>query len=175
MCAQTCAHVADAAGDDGLIDGVDVIVVALAGSPTRWLDRWSETVDTHRATFVVDESVDWIAGYPQERLQSASPTDTDVQVDAVASPGNLTDIGVTLTTLLEDHAERDRPTVLCFQSVTVLLQYSSLDEVYRFLHTLVGHVDGFGATSHFHLHADAHEEETVATLRPVFDRVRSDP
>jgi hypothetical protein len=54
------------------------------------------------------------------------------------------------------------------------LQYSATDEVFQFLHTLDSHLDRFDATGHFHLHADAHDSETVATLRPLFDRVRDD-
>ena len=65
-------------------------------------------------------------------------------------------------------------TLLCFQSLTVLLQYAPLDEVYQFLHTLETHVKRTDAAAHFHLHVDAHDEEAVDTLRPVFDRVRRD-
>jgi hypothetical protein len=151
-----------------------LIVVALAGSPVRWLDGWESATDADidRATFVVDEATSWRAGDAHDRLDAEASPVTDVCVRTVASPGNLTDLGVTLTEALE--AESADPTLLCFQSLTVLLQYSPSDDVYRFLHTLVTHVDRADVTAHFHLHADAHEAETVATLRPLFDRVRRD-
>lgn len=153
--------------------GADVLVVAFAGSPAQWLDEWRTVVDAPpRATFVVHEAASWLAGDPQDRITDAAPADTTVRTELADSPGNLTDLGVTLTESLEKHAERDPRTILCFQSLTVLLQYSPLDEVYQFLHTLVGHLDRFDASGHFHLHEGAHEAEAIASLRPVFDRIR---
>ncbi|WP_449271828.1 DUF7504 family protein [Haloplanus rallus] len=151
-----------------------VVVVALAGSPVRWLDDWEAMPDTDidRATFVVDDATSWVAGDPRDRLDAAASPDTDVRVRTLASPGNLTDVGVTLTEVLE--RQPAGPTLLCFQSLTVLLQYAPLDEVYQFLHTLETHVERTDTAAHFHLHEGAHDEEAVDTLRPVFDRVHGD-
>jgi hypothetical protein len=154
-------------------EGADVLVVAFAGSPARWLADWRAVADDPpRATFVVHDAASWLAGDPRDRIETAASPDTTVKAELVDSPGNLTDLGVTLLEALEAHAAHDPRTTLCFQSLTVLLQYAPLDEVYQFLHTLVGHLDGFDATGHFHLHERAHEAETIDTLRPVFDRVR---
>lgn len=151
----------------------DVLVVALAGSPARWLDDWrAVATDPPRATFVVQDAASWLAGTPYDRIETVASAETTVRTELVDSPGNLTDLGVTLMEALEAHAANDQRTVLCFQSLTVLLQYAPLDEVCQFLHTLVGHVDRFGATGHFYLHEHAHETATIDTLRPVFDRVR---
>ncbi|AZH24637.1 DUF7504 family protein [Haloplanus aerogenes] len=154
-------------------NGADVLVVAFAGSPARWLDGWQAAVGAPpRATFVVNDAALWIAGDPRERIESVAAPDTAVRTELVDSPGNLTDLGVTLTEALEAHAARDRRTVLCLQSLTVLLQYSPLEQVCQFLHTLVGHLKQFDATGHFHLHEHAHDEEAVATLRSMFDRIQ---
>jgi len=156
-------------------NGVAVLVVAFAGSPARWLDGWRAVVgDPPRATFVVNDAAAWSAGDPRDRIESVATHDTAVRTEFVDSPGNLTDLGVTLTEALEAHAARDRRTVLCLQSLTVLLQYAPFDEVYQFLHTLVGHLERFDITGHFHLHEHAHDEEAIASLRSVVDRVRGD-
>jgi hypothetical protein len=164
-------------------DDPNVVVVALAGSPATWLDQWARLVDgddaDSRATFVVEEAMDWIAGHPRDRLERVAPPETDVDVETVDSAGNLTDLGVTLVDELESHRTYDAPTALCFQSLTVLLQWSETDAVFRFLHTLMGHLDdaasdGPDATAHFHIHEPAHEDDTVDRLRPLFDRVRHD-
>jgi hypothetical protein len=151
----------------------DLVVVALAGSPIRWLDRWHDAtgVAPTRTTFVVVDDTVWIAGNPRDRLTDAAPSDTDVDVALIDSAGNLTDFGITLTEVLDRYRDTDRPVSLCFQSLTVLLQYADDDVVYRFLHTLTTHLRTLGVVGHFHLHADAHTEETVARLRPLFDRV----
>lgn len=153
---------------------VNVLVVSFAGSPAKWLDDWQTVVDDPGwATFVMNDAASWLAGDPRERVETAA-ADTTVRTRLVDSPGNLTDLGVTLTEALEANAQRTPRTTLCFQSLTVLLQYAPLDDVYQFLHTLIGHLDRFDTTGHFHLHADAHDAETVAALRPLFDRVRDD-
>jgi len=155
--------------------GAELIVVAFAGSPARWLDGWRTAVgDPPRATFVVADADTWLAGHPEDRIEAVAAADTDVRSEFVDSPGNLTALGVTLLDALESHAGRDPPTALCVQSLTVLLQYSTVDEVSKFLQTLVGHLDRFGATGHFYLHEYAHDEATVDGLRPLFDRVRRD-
>lgn len=155
--------------------GTDLLVVAFAGSPVRWFEGWRTAVDDpERATFVVTDAEAWLAGHPRDRIETAATTDTTVRTELVDSPGNLTDLGVTLTERLMAADEHDPRTVLCCQSLNVLLQYSTLDEVYQFLHTLLGHLERFDATAHFHLHENAHDDETVATLRSLFDRVRRD-
>jgi len=151
------------------------LVVAFEASPARWLDAWRTAVDDpSRATFLVDDAAAWLAGHPKDRIESMAAPDTAVRTTVVDSPGNLTDLGVALLDSLEAHDAADARTTLCCQSLTVLLQYSTTEEVFQFLHTLDGHLDRFDATGHFHLHADAHDAETVATLRPLFDRVHDD-
>jgi hypothetical protein len=155
--------------------GCDLLVVDFAGSPRRWLDDWRTTIgDPPRATFVLSDAAAWAAGHPRDQLESVAAPATTVRTEFVGSPGNLTDLGVTVLERLETCDERDPRTVLCCQSLSVLLQYSASQEVYQFLHTLVGHLEQFDATAHFHLHENAHEETTVAELRPLFDRIRRD-
>ncbi|AXG09512.1 DUF7504 family protein [Haloplanus rubicundus] len=165
--AAQCARVAPG--------GSDLLVVAFEGSPARWLDGWRTAVgDPDRATFVVADAAEWLAGAPRARIDSAAAPDTTVSTSLVDSPGNLTDLGVTLLDALESHDAADARTTFCCQSLTVLLQYSTTDEMYQFLHVLIRHLERFDAVGHFHLHERAHDAETVATLRRPFDRVRSD-
>lgn len=171
---QQCVH----ATPHSPADDPDVVVVALAGSPAAWLRQLdAATADGSRVTFVVQEAADWSAGYPRDRIERAAPPGTDVSVETVTSVGNLTDLGVTLVEKLDTHRAYDSPTALCLQSLTVLLQWAKEDAVYRFLHTLLGHLDDAdgSATAHFHLHEHAHDDDTVDQLRPLFDRVRRDP
>jgi hypothetical protein len=165
--ATECARVAPT--------GSDLLVVALEGSPARWLDGWRTAVDDpDRATFVVADAAEWLAGAPRSRIESAATPDTTIRTALVDSPGNLTDLGVTLLDALESHDAADTRTTFCCQSLTVLLQYSTTDEVYQFLHVLIRHLERFDAIGHFHLHERAHDAETIATLRRPFDRVRRD-
>jgi hypothetical protein len=91
-------------------------------------------------------------------------------VAQVADPGDLQRLGLTIS----DHLaglDTDERTTLCFHSLSALLQYVDLRRGYRFLHTLIGRLDSVEASSHYHLDPEAHDEQTVATLRPLFDAV----
>jgi hypothetical protein len=167
---EQCAHVTPAS------EPATLVVVAFEGSPARWLGRWETAVGERpdRVTFVLAEDVlSWSGGDAGRRIRRAAPPATDVDVRGVSSPGNLTGLGVTLTEVLDDHASGAEP-VVCVQSVTVLLQYSPVAEVYQFLHTLVAQIARNEGTAHVHLHDPAHAEEIVKTLAPLFDRIRDD-
>lgn len=91
-------------------------------------------------------------------------------VEAVENPSDLTGLGITVGQFLEAWGT-DTPTSLCFDSVTALLQYVEFQTAYRFLHVLTGRVSTAGAVGHFHIDPGAHDDQTVATLRTLFDAV----
>jgi KaiC/GvpD/RAD55 family RecA-like ATPase len=89
----------------------------------------------------------------------------------VASPGDLTGIGMSTSRALSAVTETgDRPRVLV-DSLSTLLQYSSSERVYRFLHVFNGRVAAVGGVSIQVVHADAHAARTVGTLAHLFDVV----
>lgn len=93
--------------------GSDLLAVALEGSPARWLDSWRTAVgDPDRATLVVADAAEWLAGVPRSRIESGAVPDTTVRTPFVDSPGNLTDLGVTLLDALESHDAADIRTTL---------------------------------------------------------------
>jgi hypothetical protein len=61
--------------------------------------------------------------------------------------------------------------VLWFDSVTDLLQYTDLETVFRFLHLTTKRIADVEATGYYHLTADVHDDQTIATLAPLFETV----
>lgn len=112
-------------------------------------------------TAVVDASVADVAG--------DDDGDGDTAVRRVSGPENLTRLGVAVTETLAGLDGR-RP-VLCFDSLSVLLQYVPPRAALRFLTTLRSHLDAAGARAHFHLDPGVHDERTVAALRSALDEV----
>ena len=104
---------------------------------------------------------------------------SDVEFDAMAvtsvervnGPGDLTTLGVGVTDRLDAWADSDHGVALCFHSVTPLLQYNTLDEMFHFLRILTDRVEDTGAVAHYHLDPSAHDEQTVNRLVPLFDDV----
>ncbi|MFD1586794.1 DUF835 domain-containing protein [Halorientalis brevis] len=85
--------------------------------------------------------------------------------------GDLTGVGIAVSRYLDRWADDDAPITACLDSLTVLLQYTETDRVFRFLHTLTGRFMAAGASAHVHLDPRAHDDQTIATLTTLFDAV----
>jgi hypothetical protein len=68
-------------------------------------------------------------------------------------------------------AGEEEQIAVCFNSVTSLLQYADLQRAFRFLHVVTGRVKTVGGVGHYHLDPDAHDSQTLATLKGLFDAV----
>ncbi len=138
-----------------------IIAVNFSPSPGTWLERY----DTHAnqdpsAVVLVTTNV------------SAVDTEYDwpLAVEELSSPADLTGIGMIISKYLERWHDRGR-VALCFDSLTALLQYDDLQNVYRFLHIISTRLAGADATAHFHLDPMTQDDQTVSTLRAPFDAV----
>lgn len=100
---------------------------------------------------------------------SPSQTPGAITIDAVSDPADLTGLGISLTNYLSEWSENGNQTVVCFHSLTPLLQYADLQRVFRFLHVLTGRIDSSDAVAHYHMDPNAHDEQTRNTLEQLFD------
>lgn len=104
------------------------------------------------------------------RSTARTPAD-DFSVQTVGEPGDLTGLGIAVTEYLSEWHDDGNRTVLCFRSVTALLQYVGARRAYKFLNELTSRLSRVEAVAHFHLDPSAHDEQTVNTLVPLFDAV----
>jgi hypothetical protein len=89
----------------------------------------------------------------------------------VTSPGDLTGVGMSMSRALQEAiADGDRPRLLV-DNLSTLLQYNSLERLYRFLHVLNGRSTTVGGVTVQVIHDDAHPERDVATLGHLFENV----
>lgn len=102
---------------------------------------------------------------------SGDVTPDHLQMDTVPDPSDLSKLGVRISERLSAWEDNENQTVMCFQSLTNLLEHVDFHTVFRFLHILTGRITSSGAVAHYHLDVDAHDKETIATLRPLFDTV----
>lgn len=88
-----------------------------------------------------------------------------------SSPNDLTGMGISAGRALSAiHADEGRPRIVV-DSLSTLLQYNSLERVYRFLHVLNGRVRAVDGITIQVVHTDAHTDREVATLAHLFDGV----
>lgn len=99
------------------------------------------------------------------------PTETvaadDVTVTSVSTPDDLTGLGITLSQALSTHENA----VVCFDSLTVLLQYVDVERAYEFLNALTGQLYAAEGRAHFHINPAAHDTQTVDALASLFDAI----
>lgn len=98
---------------------------------------------------------------------------SDITVKAVNDPGDLTRLGITISNVLSSWQGNGNQTLVCFDSLSSLLQYADLQRVFRFIHVLQGRLGNVDATTHYHLDPAAHDSQTEATLGSLFDGVIS--
>jgi hypothetical protein len=165
----------------GLGDARSVLVLADGLSPTREaicgsLLARGPSDQLHAVAVTYNRSADeWIdhlesaiGGSPRSlRVVDTGGDDSAPGVLAEA-PDDLTGIEIAVT---DDLPYPDGTTVVCFDSLTALLQYVDRNRAYRFLHALVERLWTAGAYAHFHMDPGAHDPETVVTLAALFDAV----
>jgi hypothetical protein len=102
-----------------------------------------------------------------------SPTDLDSSTDVrvVRNPSNLTQFGVTITEALDALRSDFENIVVCFASLSALLQYANPNQAFQFMQVLTDHFRQAGAVAHVHMNSDAHDRQTIATFTQVFDTV----
>lgn len=94
----------------------------------------------------------------------AASVEEATTVEMIASPGDLTSLGMAISDVLERlHGEVDSLSV-CIDSVTVLLQYADQQRVFRFLHTINRRFELVGAAVHIHLDPVTQNDRVVATF-----------
>jgi hypothetical protein len=98
-------------------------------------------------------------------------------VKHIGDPADLTGIGMAIDQCLQNwHGDVEEITV-CVDSLSTLHQYTDHKRAFRFLHTITNRLGALGVDAHFHLDPAAHDTQTVARVRQLFDDVceLSDP
>jgi len=168
---ENCAQLLhpDAAAD------TNVLWVSFTKSPDQQLRRWREHADGQPAEMGIvsvedsTRSVAADAGAPA--TGGPSLPETNAPIETVTSPNDLTGLGIRITEFLTDWAENDNRTVVCFDSLTALLQYVELETAYEFLHILTGRLASVDAFAHFHMDPEAHDSQTIEILTGLMDGV----
>lgn len=141
-------------------DGANVLALTFQ-SPERCAQTWTSRPEQAGKTVIVTFS----EAVPHPR------TLPDGFSSVTVNPSDLTGIGMRLSDYLNEWDSADTETVICFNSITELLQYTDAKPLYRFLRVLTRRIEHVGGTAHFHMDPPAHDKRTLAVFRSVFDTV----
>lgn len=145
---------------------VNVLWVAYSRTPDSCLTHWHQHGKTQPADISiinVGDSVRSASAATGESHGGPGPIQT------LPCAGDLTGLGIAISNVLSQWAKTDAQIVVCFDSLTALLQYVEPEKAYEFLHVLTGRLFAADAIAHFHISPDAHDDQTVAMLRSLFD------
>lgn len=139
-------------------------------SPNHRVEQWERTVGESPGAFRI-VSATAMAEDEARELAVAYGFDPEPHIFTIRHPGALPRIGLALQDALDEWAENDRHTVVCFHSISSLSQYASDEEIYQLLNTITSEIQNAGALAHYHLDPGAHDEVTVSQYRGLFDTV----
>lgn len=128
------------------------LVISYVRSPSQWVVDWRAVHATLPEELAILAPGDW----PGDDLPP------QVRLEPIASPGDLTGQGIRISEYLDRW--KDEGVVICFDSLTTLLPYGELHQVYRFVHLLASRLEDTDARVLFDLDPETVDERTVATL-----------
>jgi hypothetical protein len=140
-----------------------LLTVSLLRPPQERLARWEQRWETPPA------EVATIGCKSTAGTTSAQQPEVPFRSTSVADPGELTGLGIRTGECLD--AWEDRSIVVTVDSITTMLQYADTKRVFQFLHVLTSRLKRAGALAGFHMDPSAHDEQTVATVKSLFDEV----
>lgn len=154
----------------GRAEQTDVLFVSLTRLAEECLTVWDQHAGTPPANMGIITLGNGTQGATTET--TVPPThQNQVTIKTVSNAADLTQIGIGLTEFLSTWETNRNQIVVCFHSVTTLLQYVGLKRAFRFLHVFTGHTKSAGAVAHYHMDRTAHDEREFNTIKNLFDTV----
>ncbi|WP_435334582.1 DUF7504 family protein [Haloarchaeobius sp. TZWWS8] len=124
---------------------------------------------SHSATQPAKKGIVSVGDVLRSTAQSGTDFDAPVPMDAVESPGDLQSIGTAISRFCERWDADGYDIVVCFDSLSELLEHAGVDVVFQFCHVLNSRLASVGALAHFHLDTARHADQTVATFQSIYD------
>jgi len=148
-------------------DEVKVLLITITMAPRTRVRTVDSALDTDPEEVAVITTDPDAGSTPGDSAPSVPGATT---VTTTRNPGDLTGLGVSIMDRFSDWESDDAAVSVCLHSITPLLQYNTLDEVFHFLRIVTDEVASAGAVAHYHLDPTAHDEQTRQRLLPLFDR-----
>lgn len=148
---------------------VRALTVSVTDSVDTVLDRWRAHADhlpVETAVVTVGDGARSAAvGSGVGEMERFT---TDVVTTSVSDAGDLTGLGIAVSSCLDAWADVDEDVVVCVDSLSPLLQLVETQRLFLFLHILTTRLRAADARGYFHLDPDAHDARTLTTITSLF-------
>ncbi len=151
-----------------------MLSVTVTESPDDRVRHWRQHADSAPAAATLLDVDTSTRSAASDATADADHSQDDIgSRRSIPSPSDLTKLGIEITAAIGEltDADGDRQLVVCFHSLSPLLQYVSREELFKFVHLVTDELAQAGAIAHFHMDPTAHDEQTVATFLHLFDGV----
>lgn len=152
-------------------DGENVLSVTITQSVDDRMAVWRSQMEDLLPSKIGFISVGTMTRSTTDGGDSGDRHRDALAVDNVADPGDLSAISSAITRYLSVWEKDSNQTILCFHSLTALLQHADQEAVHQFLDDLADRVRSTGAIAHYHCDPTAHRQEALDILTQSVDVV----
>lgn len=149
-------------------DQENLLGVLHAESFERRVSAWEQYMDERPA----DTAAINLGDFPRSSAAATTRGEARTRPDSfsfIPDAGDLPELEATITERLTALEAGDRQLVVCFDSVTRLLQTTPREQALEFLRATVDRMATAGAVAHYHFDPDPFSEETVSLVSDLFD------
>lgn len=146
-------------------ESANVAAVTYTPPPETWISDWKTHVGR------LPDELAFIHANTVETTAEEGPGVPDGVSVSRVDPNQPMDIIAPLSEQLTRWKNNGNQTLVAVQTLTVLLEYVDFDTAFRYLHILTHRVQAANAIGFYHMDPDIHDEETVNTLKTLFDAV----
>lgn len=144
-----------------------VVGVTMAKPARDFIDPWRRALDGEETTFSF-VSTAGVARSLAAGAATADPSPPGASVTRLEDPRPLSAFHDAVSDHLDDATEE---TMVCFHSLTHLLEFVDPETAFRFLHAHLAHVRSLDGRGIYHIDDAIHDEETIIQLSTLFDLV----
>lgn len=94
-----------------------------------------------------------------------------VETTHINNPGEMTRLGIVMTRAIGQWETDPVDTVVCLDSLDILMGYTDVRSAFRFLHVLLSKLRSAEAIAHFHIDHSDSDTQAANTLKPLFDSI----
>ncbi|MFC4450162.1 helix-turn-helix transcriptional regulator [Halorussus aquaticus] len=147
-------------------EDANVAAVTYTPPPETWISDWKKYIERlpDELAFIHANTVETTGDHDESEL----PPDVSV---ARVDPNQPMDIIAPLSEQLTRWNGNGNQTLVSVQTLTILLEYVDFDTAFRYLHILTHRVRAADAIGFYQMDPDIHDEETINTLKTLFDAV----
>lgn len=145
----------------------NLLIISYNQTIKSFVDTWKEkksSLPDETKMIKMDEKID------EKDIKNSDLKDNRLNYSKmVNNPKDLQGLGIKINDVLSKWKENGKQTVVCFNSLSVLLEYTDRDTAVNFLKVILDSFRKNDVIAHFHIDPNRHSEKTINTLEELFD------